>query len=61
MNCSQALHEPAPPAQALLEKVFVLSWSEYASMNDPVPLTGPISLVTLITLSKSPNAVDMWP
>jgi hypothetical protein len=43
-------------------KVFELSWSVNALAICPVsPYASPVSLVTPVTLSKDPTAVDMWP
>ena len=62
-NCSQPRHPGfGEPAQAVLVKVFVFTWSVYAfATAGPVLPIGLLSLVTFVTVSKEPIAVDMNP
>jgi hypothetical protein len=68
MNCCQPWHfDPgAAPLQSEVEKGFVLSWSEKTLGTFEVGLEQfepanvvPVSLVTLVTVSKDPVALDM--
>src|SRR5690349_956479 len=63
-NCCQPKHAGlGEPAQAVLLKKLVLSWSVYAlATAGPVLPIGPLSLVTpVVPMSKEPIAVDMNP
>src|SRR4051794_13482621 len=64
-NCSQPWQFAgiaAPLHIGVPEKKFVFSCSEYVSGTcPPVPFTCPVSIVTPVTLSKDPTAVDMRP
>src|SRR5689334_17506905 len=62
MNCSQPLQLGlGEGAQSGVVKNDVLSCSEYESAAEPVPPTGPLSLVTPLTLSKLPSAAVIVP
>src|SRR6266850_6941204 len=58
MNCSQPRHVAglAAPAQVVVEKKLVLSWSEYLLAVPP-----PVSVATPTTFSKDPSAADVLP
>ena len=60
-NCCQPWHDGfGEPVQPVLMK-FVFSWSVYAlATAAPVLPIGPLSLVTPVTLSNEPIAVEMW-
>src|SRR5215467_6025210 len=60
-NCSQRWHDGFGEAGQPPLMKFVFSWSVYAlATAAPVLLIFPLSLVTPVTLSNEPIAVEMW-